>query len=459
MLALCLVLFAIPLEATQRMRAERREKPIDLVRLTADAAAAELGSGDSGARDRLQALVRATKRTLEPDDLARVLIVDAGGRLIADTDLAEAPTSPMAFKREELVLALRGRFDQRTRYSRDLKAEIRLTAAPIERGTLGAARITEGVAAIDARVAVQRRRVLVLSAIVAGSTLAVAMVLARLFARPLRSLDASVRRLSGGDFSARAAVVGSREQRVLATTFNDMSRRLEQMIDSQRAFVANASHQLRSPLTGLRLRLELLRRVAADNATATRHADAALREIDRLSGTVAELLVLSRLEQTQPEPAVVDLNQVAESAVRRWQTAAGQAGLRLRTRLHDTPCVVDCAPGDLERAIDALLENAIAYSRRGGTIEVATGPTRLDVSDEGPGLAEGEEEHVFERFRRGRAARNTPAGTGLGLAITREALERNGGSAGITNRAQGGARATLHLPERQRVKASDFTST
>jgi two-component system OmpR family sensor kinase len=104
------------------------------------------------------------------------------------------------------------------------------------------------------------------------------------------------------------------------------------------------------------------------------------------------------------------------------------------------------ARGDVERALDTVVENALAYSADGGTVTIAAAPGRLCVMDRGPGFAAGEQEDVFQRFRRGSAGRSGPRGTGLGLPIARALMERWGGGAHAENRDGGGASVVLELP-------------
>jgi len=206
------------------------------------------------------------------------------------------------------------------------------------------------------------------------------------------------------------------------------------MIDAQRDFVADASHQLRTPLTGLRLRIE----EAA--ATGSREQlDGALDEVDRLSAVVSELLVLSEAGAARAPDAVTDLLSGAARAVERYPAAS--------IELRGSPSLVRCTASDLDRMLDAVLENAIDYGPSGQTITVVVGPGELTVTDEGPGLSPGEEETVFNRFHRGvvgRASRRR--GTGLGLPIARELVGRWHGSVTLANAAGGGAVATITLP-------------
>ena len=190
----------------------------------------------------------------------------------------------------------------------------------------------------------------------------------------MRRLDEAARRVADGDLSARAKPEGSTEQRRLARTFNEMTARLERLVDSQREFVADASHQLRTPLSGLRLRLEEAR-AATDDAEAHEEIDAGLREVDRLSAIVSELLVLSQAGEIDAPPERVDLEDAARRAVARWDGVRAGGG----------PGDGFCPRADLDRTLDALIENALNYGD--GEVEIRSQPGALEVLDRGPGLS------------------------------------------------------------------------
>jgi signal transduction histidine kinase len=171
---------------------------------------------------------------------------------------------------------------------------------------------------------------------------------------------------------------------------------------------------------------------------------AAIAEIDRLSLIVDELLFLSRAGEHELPAHSVDLGDAAGRAAVRWRQSAEERGVRLEVRA-SSPGTAFCATSDLDRALDSLLENALRYSPAGSAVTVAAGPRGIEVLDEGPGLAEGEEEVVFERFSRGSAGRRGPAGTGLGLPIARELTRQWGGDVSLENRDGGGLRAVIEM--------------
>jgi signal transduction histidine kinase len=274
-------------------------------------------------------------------------------------------------------------------------------------------------------------------------------VIAGQFARPVRRLDEAARRIAAGDLEVRASPEGSSEQRSLSRSFNKMTDRLSRAIRAQQSFVADASHQLRTPLTGLRLRLEEARALGvSENARA--ELEAAEHEVGRLAKTIDELLVLSRAGEHDAPGEIVDLDQVAEDAVKRWSTFAAEHGNKLELGGDGRKGSIWAARADVDRALDALVENAVLYSSRGTSITISPLRAGIEVLDEGPGLRAGEEEKVFERFHRGQAGIEGTAGTGLGLPIARELARRWGGDVSIENRDGRGACAALEF--------SDFTN-
>jgi signal transduction histidine kinase len=225
-----------------------------------------------------------------------------------------------------------------------------------------------------------------------------------------------------------------------------MTDRLEHVLAAQREFVANASHQLRTPLTGLRLRLEAASLKAGPELSD--ELDAAEREVVRLARLLTALLTLAREGDRPPARQAVTVAEALERAVERWEERGMQSGHRLRLERADLS-VAAVSEEDLAIMLDNLIENALVYSPGGGTVTLRCGREAdeivVAVEDEGPGLQAGEEERVFERFGRGSSGQATH-GTGLGLALVATLARRWGGSARIANRPAGGARAEIRLP-------------
>jgi signal transduction histidine kinase len=448
-LLLALIAFAVPLGFSLRDRVDEEvrlpaREQADIVAATAAGLLTPARRGD------LRALVSSAARSSR----GRVIVVDRSGRVIADSaGPAELGTS--FAQRPEVAAALSGRTLQQTRRSQTLGEELLATATPVIVGgrPAGAVRVTQSVAAVHRAVRRSIGGLVLIAGVVLLMGLVAGALIARKLAGPLRRLEGTAHRIAHGDLDRRATVEGTTEQRSLARSFNEMTDRLSRALRSQREFVADASHQLRTPMTGLRLRVEEARAALTtdgDADGAREELDAGLHEVDRLSHIVDELLLLSRADAPDAPADDVDLGPAASAAVERWSAAAELRGVALSARA-DRAAVVRCARPDIDRALDSLLENAIQYSPSGSSVTVATRDRTIEVIDEGPGLAPDELEAVFERFHRGRAARGGPAGTGLGLAIARELLRRWDAVTTIENRPDGGARARIEFaPEEGR---------
>jgi len=440
---LAIVALGVPLASSlsARVNDEVRSQALGQADLVAATAA------DMLSRARRSELAALT-HTAEASVHGRVLVVNRSGIVLADS-AGPAQLGESYAPRPEIRSALAGHQVQGQRPSRTLGEEILATAVPIIRNgaPVGAVRVTQSVAAVHAAVRRVELGLALIGAIVLALGLAVGAVIAGQIARPLGRLERVARRVAGGDLSARATIEGSREQRSLGESFNEMTDRVQRLLDSQRAFVADASHQLRTPLTGLRLRIEEARAIGVSPPAAV-ELDAGAAEVDRLAQIVEELLVLSRAGERELPGERLDLRAVTERALARWRAAAAEREITLdHEELHGG--MAWCAEADADRALDVLVENALRYAPRGSRVTLASAPGRIEVRDRGPGLAAEDGESIFERFHRGSAGLGGLPGSGLGLAIARELAREWGGDVTLHNREGGGAVATLTLPERQ----------
>ena len=282
-----------------------------------------------------------------------------------------------------------------------------------------------------------------------------AFSLARWVSRPLAGLDTAAGRLADGDLAIRAVVdSGPPELRRLATTFNTMAGRLEALVHGNRAVIADVSHQLRTPLAALRLRLDLLAADTDPDPETTGHELAgALEELARLSRLVDGLLAVARAENVVPVPAAVDVAEVARERVVAWHPVADDRGIVLEageggktggwgTR---SPVLAWMGEGHLEQVLDNLIANALDALSAGRHVTVTTTATtagaQITVADDGPGMSAEDRERAFLRF-----TTSNPNGTGLGLAIVHRLVTSNGGTAKLTETPGGGLTATLEFP-------------
>jgi two-component system, OmpR family, sensor kinase len=445
-LLLAVVALEVPLtfSLNDRVQAEVRTQARGQTDVVAASAADLVAPPRARALRQLTALAARNVR-------GRVIVLDARGRLLADS--AHGQLGASYANRPEVRAALSGRSFQDQRNSQTLGQDVLATAAPVLGGTrggrvVGAVRITQSVAAVRRAVRRTTAGLLVVGAIVLALGLAAGGFIAGQFVRPIRHMRAAAARVAGGNLDTRLALEGSTEERSLARSFNDMTDRIRDMLGRQQAFVADASHQLRTPLAGLRLRLEEAE-AAGVSPEAARELTAGEREIDRIAQLVDELLVLSSAGEQDAAAEPIDLAGTAAAALHRWEPLARERGRRVVLPEPRAATIVSAARGDVDRALDALIENALRYAPEGSTVELRVAREAIEVLDEGPGLAPDDAEAVFERFHRGSAGRRTPGGTGLGLTIARTLARRWAGEVTIANRVDsggGGARAVLHLP-------------
>ena len=278
----------------------------------------------------------------------------------------------------------------------------------------------------------------------------VATALARWVSRPLSALDAAARRLGDGALDSRSPVSdGPPEVRRLAGNFNTMAGRLEALVHGHQAMMADVSHQLRTPLAALRLRLDVLAQDAGEGVTSD--LAGAQEEISRLSRMVNGLLAVARAENVVAEPVTVAADVVIRDRTVAWRPAAEERDVTLDVSLE--PVGVRAGDGHLEQILDNLLANALDAVPADGRVWVsasAAGPrTRIVVADDGPGMSPQQQRTAFRRF-----ASTTPGGTGLGLAIVHRLATSNGGSAALSDTPGGGLTVTLELPSAPRERAT-----
>ncbi|MFE9882978.1 sensor histidine kinase [Streptomyces sp. NPDC005784] len=428
-----LALAVIPLAAslTARERVSYRDSQRAATRVVA--ATAEEHLSDGGPATALRKELAATARR---GDCAAVY--DASARLVASTP-CKAATGKEA---EELVEdVLRGREPEPP------ENEGRLLAAEPAgdvREPPGAVVLARSAAPLDARIAAIWGWSAAIGAAGLAASVLLSVRLARWVSRPLSTLDASTRRLGEGTLHERADVgSGPPEVRRLAATFNTMAARTEALVHGHRAVIADVSHQLRTPLAALRLRLDVLA-AGADDSTAAELAGAQ-EEISRLSRLVDGLLAVARAEQATPSATAVRVDEVVAERVAAWTPVAEERGVRLSADSGGTALTVASGNGHLEQILDNLIANAVEAVPHGGHIVLdhrAAGATAaVRVRDDGPGMAADAKATAFRRFGSHKAG-----GTGLGLAVVHRLVTVNGGGVRLEDTPGGGLTVVLDLP-------------
>jgi two-component system sensor histidine kinase MprB len=244
-----------------------------------------------------------------------------------------------------------------------------------------------------------------------------------------------------GDLRRRIETSGNDELSRLATSFNAMLAALERSLDQQRQLVADASHELRTPLTSLRTNIELLGRTdEMDEGARSQLLKDLSDQVEELTALVGDLVELARGNEPVFSIDDVALGELVQATVdrarRRWPN------VRFETHLNES--IVRGTPERLGRAVGNLLDNAARWSPNGEAVEVGVHDSEISVRDHGPGIAEPDLPHIFDRFYRATSARGTP-GSGLGLAIVRQVAESHGGRVVVENAEGGGARFRLQL--------------
>ncbi len=385
-------------------------------------------------------------------DGAHVVIINKAGKALASSD-ADADVGRSFSSRPEITAALSGQVSTGTRASETLGYELLYVAVPIFNGNdaVGAVRITFPKSTIDSRVN-KRLWGLALVAIISMVLAAgVGLVLARTLSKPLRSLEHATEQMAQGDLHSRAPNdEGPPEIRQLATSFNTMGGRLERMVDRQRAFAGDASHQLRTPLTSLRLRLETAveqMHHQNDLENAQSNVEAALSESFRLQRIVEGLLVLARADGADLPRVRTDVAAVLKSRAEEWEPLAAERSVALAI---DAPAPVwaMAVEGGVEQIIDNYVDNALDHAPAGSTLElharVVGQMAELRVVDHGSGLSADDRSRAFDRFWR--VVDQEREGTGLGLAIVQQLADASDATVELRETSGGGIDAVARFP-------------
>ena len=272
-------------------------------------------------------------------------------------------------------------------------------------------------------------------ALIAGAIGLAAWPVVRHLTRRLEQMRSGMIAFGAGDLTRRVAVEGNDEVATVARAFNDAAERIERLVESNRSLLANASHELRSPLARLRMAIDLLQRDGADAARSE-----ILRNMGELDALVEEILLASRLDHAvrleRREPVDI-LALAAEEAARNGLAASGDA------------VIVMGDPMLLTRLVRNLVQNALRHGAPPVSVDVArtaTGGAQLLVSDNGPGIEAGDSDRVFEPFYRPSGRSESAGGWGLGLSLVRQIAEHHGATVKYESRPAGGASFVVNFP-------------
>lgn len=420
LLALVVVPLGIRISSQQRrdFRANAQSAALELANTEEERLGDARDSGDSAAPNR--PLVAAGDR---------LVVLDTSGRIVS-TAGAGVPASVAE--------------DART------GRPVHLTGAVVVAVPIGAAAhpdgsvvLVRGDEPLDDRIRALWLALAVAAAVTIALGALIAVGLARWIARPLRGLATAATQMGNGALAVRTdASAGPPEVRTVASAFNDMAERVGALLDSQRTMTADVSHQLRTPLAALRLRLELL--AEESPASAQVELSDALREIGRLNRLLDGLLAVARAEEQLAEPVEIDVGDVIAERIEAWQPLATERGVELRSAVQ--PAVALVTPGHLEQILDNLIANAMDAIAPAGHVTVSGGREGADVvlavTDDGPGMSPRRRAIAFERFDGDRSGGNT----GLGLAIVARLVAADHGSVVLDEAVGGGLTALIRLP-------------
>ena len=299
-------------------------------------------------------------------------------------------------------------------------------------------------------------KILLWMCIVAGLVLIVSMYVMRSITRPIGELSEGIRKMTGGDLSARVNVRGKNEFSELARAFNSMSEKIEALDKTRSQFVSNASHELKTPLSTMKILIEtLLYQDPMDPAMTKDFLNDVNKEIDRLNRIVSDLLTLVNIDSGGMKLNLTEmsLNALLDEQVKRLLPLARENGIEINLSMKDEISVM----GDslkLQQVIYNVIDNAIKYTPRGGEVEtslVRSGRRALiRISDTGIGIPAEDLPHIFDRFYRVDKARSrATGGTGLGLSIVKQIVQQHGGSITASSTEGKGTAFEISLPIQQ----------
>jgi signal transduction histidine kinase len=378
------------------------------------------------------------------DTGGRALVVNPKGVVLARSD--KAATGANLAASPDIAAALR---KQPTAGQRPIDGgdELYVTVPAMSGETIrGVLQITYPTTVISQRTAQVWWILTLVGVLVLLAAAALAVALARWMTRPIRELEQATAQLASGTLdSPPPADLGPPELQRLATTFTNTAGRLQHLIEAQKGFAADASHQLKTPLTALRLRLENLEPML--DPAAHDSLDEAVAETDRLTRMVQGLLALARLEDAGTQPVPIDLEAVIADRATSWAPFAAEHQVSLEVAGQPVGRV-QAVPGALEQIIDNLLANALRVAPAGSTLtidrhHVANGDVEVHVIDQGPGMTPGDRRRALDRFWRAPDA--TDDGSGLGLAIVAQLVRASGGTITLNAGPDTGIDATVRL--------------
>lgn len=380
----------------------------------------------------------------------RILVTDEAGLVIYDTMEADSAQGRYALL-PELVLALEG---NDVFYSAYASGSLESRAAtPILYGNvlIGAVYLMEYDTDLGGLIYALQQTILVISLVLEVAVILASLVFSEIFSRRMRKIFSFIRIIRGGDYSHKMQIRGRDELAVLAREFNELAERLQASENQRRQFVSDASHELKTPLTSIKLLSDSILQNQMDEGTIREFVGDIGNEADRLTRMSQKLLSLTKMDAGKREKLeLVDIGATADKVLRMLTPVARLNDITLENKVPDGATVL-MGEDDLYQILFNLAENGIKYNRPGGSLTVDLARRGesyvLSVTDTGVGIPEESIPYIFDRFYRVDKARSRQAGgSGLGLSIVHDMVLRNDGSISVTQVPGGGSCFTVVFP-------------
>lgn len=411
----------------------------------------------SGLEELSEENVASAMTLVEDTGISRILVTDAAGRILYDTRETDGAVGRYGLY-TEIVQALRG-YDAFYADFTDGAFRSRAASPVIYRSqTIGAVYAYEYDVEQATLLLTLQKNLLRISAAVAGFVVLLSLLLSRILTRRFGVLLEAIRRVREGAYSYHAEIGGRDEISEIAEEFNSLSDRLQTTEEARRRFVSDASHELKTPLAGIRLLTDSILQTGDMDADTTREFVGDIgREAERLTRITENLLRLTRLDSGAVQPVQpVAVQPVLERVARMLTILAREKGVTL-TWEADPAAVALATEDDVHQILYNLMDNGIKYSGADGFVHTAASVDGdwvvLTVEDNGIGIPADDLPHIFERFYRVDKMRSRAiGGTGLGLSIVKDTVESRGGQ--ITAAARQGASGTVFTVRLPRAKES-----
>jgi len=390
------------------------------------------------------------------DRTLRVTLINAEGVVMCDS-MADPAGMENHSDRTEVMSALAGKTGSGIRFSHTVKASLLYVAVPLKTGDgVWVLRTARSLAAIDDLLQEVFRKLFAVTVLLILAVFLVSLYLFRKINPPLYEIRQGAERFARGEFERKLPDYQVKEISVLASAMNQMAEKLDSLENLRREFVANVSHELKTPVTTIKGFTETLINGAKDDAAdLDRFLEIISRQADRLSAIIDDLLTLSRLESAPLSEVLAldwhNLCDILELSIDVSRARADKKGIELQLECN-SPLRVHVDHSLLMQAIVNLVDNAVKYSPEKTTVKIVArldaGHVRIDVTDEGPGIMAEHIPRLFERFYRADKARSRKlGGTGLGLAIVKHIVKVHQGEVEVSSRVGAGSTFTILLPK------------